>query len=266
MVTDMHNYRKLSCGGFEWNRNDRSWYIIPYELNLSLLYKFFKKYKNRNWQLDTEVKEQFVIVQHSHDNIYKHVPYIDFAEDGRLFVYNSNPYLDQALEEFDLAQSLSRVVFFADNYGLRVGPNLTKHIKEQYNSIHKVLLSSQSTIFDKGSRLQTDLSISDLEYFMQSVQADHWVLVTFGNARKENKLVDALQQTNVPGKRSYYQYRDKEKKSVHDFLASDLKSESVVLFVDNTHALGQLSAKLPKSLLKIVYLYSHDTGKKIENM
>jgi len=266
MVNDMHSYRRLSCGGFEWNNNDRKRYIVPYELNLSLLYKFIKKYKNCNWQLDTEVKEQFAIVQHSYDNIYKHVPYIDL-EDGQLFVYNSNDYLNQALKEFDLTQPMSRVVFFADNYGLRVGPNLTNCIKEQYNSIHKVLLASQSMIFDKASRLQTDLSISDLEYFMQSVQADHWVVVTFGvDTGKENKLVSALQQTSVPGKQSYYQYRDKKKKSVHDFLASDLKSQSVVLFVDNTHALAQLSAELPNSLLKIVYLYSHDTGKKIENM
>ena len=267
MVNDMHSYRKLSCGGFEWDHYDRCWHIMPYELNLSLLYKFIKKYKNRNWQLDAEVEEQFAIVQHSHNNIYKHVPYIDFAEDGQLFVYNSNPYLDQALKEFDLTQPLSRVVFFADNYGLRVGPNLTTCIKEQYNSIHKVLLATQSMIFDKASRLQTYLSGSDLEYFMQSIQADHWVVVTFGQTTdRDPNLVNALQQTNVPGQQSYYRYRDKEKKSVHDFLASDLKSESVVLFVDNTHALTQLSAELPKSLLKIVYLYSHDTGKKIENM
>ena len=131
------------------------------------------------------------------------------------------------------------------------------------------MLASQTTILEKGLKLQTDLSISDLEYFMQNIQADHWAVVTFGSdTPNENKLINAVLQTNVPGKRSYYQYRDKKKKSVNESLASESKSESVVLFVDNTHVLSQLLPELSnrKSLLKVVYLYSHDTGKKIENM
>lgn len=269
MVNDIHNCRKQSCGGFIWDHYDRCWYISSNELNLSLLFKFIKKYKNHKWHLDPEVQDQFAIVKYSQDNIYNHVPYLDFTDDDRLVVYNSNPCLDKALEKFDLTQPLPRVVFFADNYGLRIGTELTKHIKEQYNSIYKVLLASQTTILEKGLKLQTDLSISDLEYFMQNIQADHWAVVTFGSdTPNENKLINAVLQTNVPGKRSYYQYRDKKKKSVNESLASESKSESVVLFVDNTHVLSQLLPELSnrKSLLKVVYLYSHDTGKKIENM
>jgi hypothetical protein len=269
MVSDMFEYRGKSCGGYSWNEIDRCWSITANELNLSLLCKFIKKHKNRNWQIDPEIQEQFTIVNHIQDNIYNYVPYLDLNENNQLLVYNSNPCLDRALEEFDLNQSIARAVFFADNYGLQIGSRLTKCVKEQYNSIYQVLLASQSEIFQKGINLQTDLSISDLEYFMKNIQADHWIVVTFGmDLPGENALVDALLQTNVPGKQSHYQYRDKKKKIVYESLVSELKSESVVLFVDNTHVLSQLLSELPnrKSLLKVVYLYSHDTGKKIENM
>lgn len=276
MVSDMFECRTQSCGGYSWNDIDRHWSIAPNELNLSLLCGFIKKYKNRNWKIDPEIQEQFTTINYIQDNTYNYVPYLDLTEDNQLLVYNSNPFLDRALEEFDLTQSMARAVFFADNYGLQIGSRLTKHIKEKYTSIYQVLLTSQSDILLNGLKLQTDLSISDLEYFMKSIQADYWVVVTFGiskgadspGEKYNNKLVDTLLQTNVPGKQIHYRHRDNKKKIVYESLASELKSKSVVLFVDNTYILTQLVTELPdrESLLKVVYLYSHDTGKKIENM
>lgn len=269
MVRNMYTRRNNSCGGYEWNRDARHWSIAPTEHNLALLYEYITKYSTQPWEIDPAVQEDFGVIENARSNIYNHVPYLDFDDNDQLCLYNSNPHLDVALKNFDLNANLARVVFFADNYGLSIGTKLTTRIEEQYNNIHQVLLTPQRKIFDNASRMHTDLAISDLEHFMATVGADHWMVVTFGlESTRRSGLVDAVLEVDVPGKKSYHQYRDGKKKNGHEFLLNESKSQSVVLFVDSTYVLSQLSIELPRStsLLKVVYLYSHDTGKKIEKM
>jgi len=264
----MYTRRNNSSGGYEWNRDARHWSIAPTEHNLTLLYEYITKYSDRPWEIDSSVQEDFNVAEHARSNIYNHVPYLDF-DNNQLCVHNSNPHLDVALENFDLQQDPARAAFFADNLGLCVGPKLTAHIKEQYNNIHQVLLTPQYKIFENASRMHTDLAISDLEHFMKTVRADHWMVVSFGlEHARSSQLVDAVLEVDVPGKQSYHQYRDSKKENGHEFLLGESDSQSVVLFVDSTYVLSQLSIEMPRStsLLKVVYLYSHDTGKKIEKM
>ena len=264
MVSTMHEYREKSSGGFDWNRDARVWSIAALENNLAFLCDFVTQFNNHDWSIDASVVEDFAVVKKAQYNIFDYVPYLELANEDQVRVYNSNVYLDQALAELDLTQNLTQTVFFADNYGLRIGPKLTEYIKEQYSDIHQVLLTSQSRIFENGSKLHTDLSISNIEYFMKTVQAEHWVVVTFGiESTENNQLVEAVFDADVPGTRSCYHYQIGKKYTQHEFLLDKLEFESVVLFVDNTYVLNQLLSELAKSnmLSKVIYLYSHDTGK-----
>ena len=261
MVDAMHKLSAHSTGDYTWNKHERCWHVGLTEPNLALLRDFVSNHKSHSWSVDAETRADFKVVDAVREDELAHVPYLDLDYYSKLAVFNVNPHLQAALDaDFDWQQDPVNAAFRADNYGLRIGPRLTNHVKTQYSDIHKAVLTSQAEIFAKSKSLEPHLRINNLAQFMRTIHADRWVFVSFKYGNGLSAMAEEAVTIDVPGEKLFYNDRGVNK---FDFLKelADIDTSNTVIFTDNTMMMNRVAPSLlSKPLLRIIYLYGQDTG------
>ena len=262
MVNAMHENVAVSPGEFVWIKQERHWQIAAVEANLSLLCNFVDSFRQHSWEIDAESEADFHALRSARCNPLEHVPYLDIDAHSKLTVFNANPDLSAALEDFDWSLDLANAAFRADNYGMRTGPALQNYIKTNHNSIHRAVLATQSEILHDCKSLGQCLTINNLAQFMQTIHADLWVFPSAPG--KSNHLLEKYaKDVVVSGEKLFYLTSSVTLTTEYfQSLLDDLKQRdlsTVVVFVDSSILAGPLSRllqKLDKPLLRLIYLYS----------
>jgi hypothetical protein len=260
MVDAMHKLSARSTGDYAWQSEQRAWHVGLTEANLVLLRDFVTTHKSHSWNMDKATLSDFAIVDAALEDPLAHVPHIDLDVNDKPAVFNANSSLKAALSDFDWSQDPANIVFRADNYGLRVGPQLTNHVKTHYYDIHKALLTSQAEIYANSKNLDCCLRVNNLEQFMQTVRADYWAFVSFKYGKGLGAMAEAAIGIDAPGEKLFYNDTGVNK---FDFLKelAALDTKKMVIFTDNAMLMGRAAPTLlSKPLLRIIYLYGQDTG------
>lgn len=258
MVDAMHKLSAHSTGDYNWNKSMRCWHVGLTEPNLALLRDFVRSHKNHSWSVDAETRFDFANVDSIRADELAHVPYLDLNDHDKLTAFNTNPHLKAALDaDFDWNQDLVNAAFRADNYGLRVGPKLTNHIKTHYSNIHKAVLATQAEIFTRSKSLDTNLRINDLEQFMKTIHADRWIFVSFEYGAGLSVMAEEAINIEVPGEKLFYHNSGTNKFDFFEELKGEDMSNTVV-FTDGGLLISRVvPSLLSRPLLRTIYLYGH---------
>lgn len=257
MVDRMHSLSTHSAGEFVWMKEERVWHVAATEVNLRLLRQFVSGNRSHSWNIDSKTVIDFKVADAAADDPLAHLPYLDINAQGQLQAFNTNQYLSAALQEFDWQQDFANAAFRADNYGMRIGPMLTAYIKTRYSDIHEALLLSQADIYAGSQNLNYCLNTSKVELFMQTVQAEKWVVVSFANDNASNNLLRSAIEADAPGERIFHKSYGGSRDEFFQQL-SDLSTNSeVVVLTDSTMMMKRVG--LPHlehaKLLRVLYVY-----------
>lgn len=253
MIDAMRKLSDHSTGDYIWNKQDRYWHVGATEPNLSLLRDFVINHKSHSWSIDSKTRDDFAAVDAAKENIYAHVPYLELTNTG-LAVFNSNPNLDTALNNFDFGQDLANAAFSADNYGLRIGPNLTTAVRNQHPAIADILLASQRQLIDDIKTLEVKVHAGTLEQFMKTVHCDHWIFANY-DARGHNLSKTAV-NIDVPGEKIFVTHSKQQ--AVVDIVDEINRSgqQRIVVLCDNSMLTTRLwNMLLSKNVFRLIYMH-----------
>ena len=253
MVDAMHKLSARSTGDYSWNKSNRHWHIGLTEPNLAFLREFVQSHNSHSWGIDAATQKDFAAVDTALENIYAHVPYLELTDTG-LTVFNSNPNLDSALNSFDFGQDLANAAFSADNYGLRIGTNLTTAVRNQHPAIADILLASQRQLIEDTKTLEVKVHAGTLEQFMKTVHCDYWIFANY-DARGHNLSETAL-NIDVPGEKIFVTHSKQQ--AVADVVDEINRSgqHRIVVLCDNSMLTTRLwHMLLSKNIFRLIYMH-----------
>ena len=253
MVDSMHKLSAHSTGDYSWDKNNRCWQVGLTEPNLALLRDFVSNHNSHSWGIDAATQKDFAAVDAALGNIYAHVPYLELTDTG-LTVFNSNPNLDSALNSFDFGQDLANAAFSADNYGLRIGPNLTTAVRNQHPAIADILLASQRQLIEDTKTLEVKVHAGTLEQFMKTVHCDQWIFANYDG--RGHNLSETAVNIDVPGEKIFVTHSKQQ--AVADVVDEINRSgqQRIVVLCDNSMLTKRLwNMLLSKNIFRLIYMH-----------
>lgn len=253
MVDQLHKLSAHSAGVFKWEGSEKRWHVVRNERNLWLISSFIKQWKHQSWDVDNQTQQLLDQTQTIIENSYNFLPHVD-VDEGKPFLVNSNPHIDQAWQRVD-NMDLYNTVFRADSMGLAVSERVKEQVLGFIPNVGPAMLTPQWQINTSSKTLYTHLPCDLINDFAVHIHADNWVFISYDNSNNSG-LLEAAIDADVNGEKIFFSDKVPRLSYSHFSEIKDLKGDTI-LFVDNLTVLEQVNSQLAPEFPILKTFYSH---------